>query len=59
MKDNPIKEALDKYVEKKQLQDNEIAQLAYLAGWLDGDEHRLKAILKPVNSDEVKNENNN
>lgn len=54
--DNPIKEALDKYINKKGLQDNEVAQLAYLAGWLDGDEHRLKAILKPINIDEVINE---
>lgn len=53
---NPIKEALDKYINKKGLQDNEAAQLAYLAGWLDGDEHRLKAILKPINTDEVINE---
>lgn len=51
--DNPIKEALDKYINKKGLQDNEAAQLAYLAGWLDGDEHRLKAILRPINNDEV------
>lgn len=54
--DNPIQEALDKYINKKGLQDNEAAQLAYLAGWLDGDEHRLKAILKPINIDEVINE---
>lgn len=54
--DNPIQEALDKYINKKGLQDNEVAQLAYLAGWLDGDEHRLKAILKPINTDEVINE---
>jgi len=54
--DNPIQEALDTYINKKGLQDNEAAQLAYLAGWLDGSEHRLKAILRPVNNDEVTNE---
>lgn len=58
--DNVIGDAVDAYVKKKGLQDNIEAQVAYLAGWLDGEQHgRTRKVLidvRPANSDEVINE---